>query len=264
MPYANNRGIRIHYDLEGSGPPLMLQHGFSNGPKTFYESGYVKALKNNYQLILVEARGHGISDKPHTVKDYQADIVAGDYVAILDDLKIQKASYFGYSMGGRIGFQSLARYALPRLTSLIIGGATPYGTRTEPERKDYELRVAALRLAVEKGMAAYINAFFEKTYGSVPPERREQLLDNDPDALLANREAYEKWPSAEDILLGLNLPCLIFVGEADSRYPMAREGAKHIPLARFISFPGLNHLQAFSRSDLVLPHIKDFLATVNN
>ena len=65
MPYTDNGGVRIHYQTEGSGPPLVLQHGFTSSIEGWYEYGYVDVLKRDYQLILIDARGHGASDKPH-------------------------------------------------------------------------------------------------------------------------------------------------------------------------------------------------------
>ena len=260
MPYANNQGTRIHFEVDGQGPPLLLQHGFSSTLERWYEHGYVAELAKDYRTILVDARGHGKSDKPHDEEAYRADIIAADYTAILDELGIEKSHFFGYSMGGRIGFQSLARYTRPRLASLIIGGATPYGTRTEAERKEYELRIAGLQMAVEKGMEAYITNFVEKTSGPLSPSDRTATLANDPEALLAIRKAYEKWPSAEDILPGITMPCLVFCGEADNRHQMASEGTRRIPSASFVSFPGLAHRQVFTRADLVLPCVKKFLA----
>lgn len=50
MPYANNQGIRIHYRVEGEGPPMILQHGFSSTLETWYDYGYVDALQQNYRL----------------------------------------------------------------------------------------------------------------------------------------------------------------------------------------------------------------------
>ena len=44
MPYANNHGIRLHYQVEGEGPPLVLQHGFSDSLESWYEMGYVTPL----------------------------------------------------------------------------------------------------------------------------------------------------------------------------------------------------------------------------
>ncbi len=260
MPYATNNGVRIHYEIDGSGPPLVLQHGFSSSLDNWYKNGYVQELRKDYKLILVDARGHGKSDKLHSVEDYRPDIVAKDYTAILDELGIEKTHFFGYSMGGRIGFQSLARHALSRFSSLVIGGATPYGTRTEAERQEYAMRLAALKLGAEKGMDAYIANFYEKAYGPMPAADRAEALKNDPKALYAIRQAYEEWPSAEDILSKLRIPCLVFCGGADPRFEMAEECVKHIPGAVFVPFPGLGHIQVMVRSDLVLPHVKRFLA----
>jgi pimeloyl-ACP methyl ester carboxylesterase len=65
MPYTTNQGIRIHYQLEGAGPPLILHHGFTASLEAWYDWGYVDALQHDYRLIVVDARGHGGSDKPH-------------------------------------------------------------------------------------------------------------------------------------------------------------------------------------------------------
>ncbi len=65
MPYVDNNGTRIHYHVEGEGQPLVLQHGFTSSIKNWYANGYVEQLAKEYQLIMVDARGHGNSDKPH-------------------------------------------------------------------------------------------------------------------------------------------------------------------------------------------------------
>ena len=70
MPYATNDGTRIHYRVEGSGSPLILQHGFFWSLDGWQKWGYVDALKSQFQLVLVDARGHGASDKPHEAAAY--------------------------------------------------------------------------------------------------------------------------------------------------------------------------------------------------
>src|SRR5262249_18139552 len=99
-----NHGTRIYYQSEGTGPPLVLQHGFSQSIEDWYECGYVDALKHDYRLILVDARGHGSSDKPHDPAAYGLDKRAGDVVAVLDAIGISRAHFWGYSMGSWIGF----------------------------------------------------------------------------------------------------------------------------------------------------------------
>ena len=66
----------------------------------------------------------------------------------------------------------------------------------------------------------------------------------------------------EDVLPKIKTPCLLYAGEADAACPDA-ECAARVPGARFVSLPGLDHTQAFERIDLVLPHVKEFLARVN-
>ena len=133
MPYADNEGIRIHYAVEGKGPALVLLHGFTTSSKYWRDQGYVEALKDDHTLVLINARGHGASDKPHTSEAYSGALSAGDVVVVLDALGIEKAHYWGYSMDGQIGFH-LAKHALSRFHSLVLGGASPYrregGVRT--------------------------------------------------------------------------------------------------------------------------------------
>jgi pimeloyl-ACP methyl ester carboxylesterase len=124
-PYTMNQGIHIHYHFEGEGPPLVLQHGFTSRLEAWRQFGYVQALQHSYQLILLDARGHGASDKPHDLVAYALPKCVGDVMAVLDALNIAKAHFCGYSMGGWIGF-AMARYAPERVESLIIRGAHPY------------------------------------------------------------------------------------------------------------------------------------------
>ena len=59
MPRVVNKGISIHYRVEGKGPPLVLGHGITDSSDVFYERGYVAALKPKYRLVRIDARGHG-------------------------------------------------------------------------------------------------------------------------------------------------------------------------------------------------------------
>ncbi len=89
MPYTNSQGVRIHYEVEGRGPSLVLMHGFSSNLKTWRFYGYVKDLKGDYRLILLDARGHGDSDKPHDPKAYGPEMRTDDVVAVLNDLGVE-------------------------------------------------------------------------------------------------------------------------------------------------------------------------------
>ena len=93
MPYAHNGSICIHYQVAGEGPALVLLHGFSERVVDWYEAGYVDALRPDYRLILIDARGHGASDKPHDRAAYALDRRVADVTAVLDALEIAKALF---------------------------------------------------------------------------------------------------------------------------------------------------------------------------
>jgi len=93
MPYVTSDGIRIHYEVEGDGPPLVLQHGFGQNASSWRLAGYVDALKPQYRLILVDARGHGESDKPYDPTAYTLPRHVGDVVAVLDALNLPAAHF---------------------------------------------------------------------------------------------------------------------------------------------------------------------------
>ena len=103
MPYALNNGIRIHYHVEGHGPALMMMHGWSDSLEDWHDHGYVDAMKSRYQMMVVDARGHGRADKPHAPEAYAMDTMVSDMLAVLDQLGIDQTGYMGLSMGARLG-----------------------------------------------------------------------------------------------------------------------------------------------------------------
>jgi pimeloyl-ACP methyl ester carboxylesterase len=166
MPFVDNDGIKIHYALNGAGPPLVLQHGFTNCIEDWFEVGYVAPLRPKYQLILIDARGHGTSDKPHDVAAYTLDHRVADVTAVLDVLRIEKAHFWGYSMGGWIGF-GMAKYASQRLAKLVIGGQHPFARDLSGLRQ-------WLRHGMAEGPDALVTAF-ENMVGSIPEANADRL-----------------------------------------------------------------------------------------
>ena len=250
MPYANNQGVRIHYHVEGDGPPLVMQHGFTSSIQNWYLNGYVEPLQKDYRLILIDARGHGASGKPHDPKDYELSLRVRDVTTVLDDLGIDKAHFLGFSMGGRIGF-GIAIHAPQRFHSLIIGGMSPSGSGGNA--------LPANRVELfQQGMEAYV-AHQEAQSGPMDPGRRALMLANDPQALIAATNAPRGTGDMEDVLPTMTMPCLLYVGEADGFYEGAKACMQHLPNATFVSFPGLDHGQTSRAGDLVIPHVAKFL-----
>ena len=250
MPYVDNSGVSIHYHVEGDGPPLVLQHGLTSSLENWYAYGFVEELQKDYRLILVDARGHGRSGKPHDPKDYDLKLRVSDILALMDDLGVDKAHYMGYSMGGRIGF-GIVMHAPDRFHSLIIGGIS---ADTPNSDNPPEERIELLR----QGMAHYV-ADSEAKEGPMEAGRKDRLLDNDPEALIAATTAPRGTDGLEELLPGLDLPCLLYCGEADGFFPGSKAAAEAIPNAVFASFPGFNHGETSRAAEQVLPHVTEFL-----
>jgi pimeloyl-ACP methyl ester carboxylesterase len=95
-------------------------------------TGIIKALSRDYQVIALDNRGHGQSDKPHDPKKYGAEMTE-DAVRLLDHLKIDKAHVVGYSMGGRITAELLASHP-DRLLTATLGGFGAIRSATDQMR----------------------------------------------------------------------------------------------------------------------------------
>ena len=203
-----------------------------------------RRLKQDYTVILIDARGHGASGKPHDTESYAMEKRVGDILAVLRELEVSRAHFFGYSMGGWIGF-GMARYAPERLNALIIGGAQP-GPRS---REGSPLLLPHL---MRQGAAA-IPGTWDAPLSQALVDR---LLANDIEAIRACRADD---PGYEDILPIMNMPCLLFAGDADAVYPKIKAAVAQMPNATFFSLPGLVHAETLFRSDLVLPYVTEFL-----
>jgi pimeloyl-ACP methyl ester carboxylesterase len=244
LPHAKNNGLSIHYEVEGEGPPLILQHGSFGSLDDWRDLGYVDALKGRRKLILIDARGHGKSDKPHDAAEYSLASRVSDVVAVLDDLEIQKADFMGYSMGGWIGFGA-ARYAADRFRSLLLGGAHPFQESMQAFRAMLPEEPTAFLALVEPAFGAYLT-----------PAMRDRLIANDLGALHAltlDREDFSI------VLPLMAMPCLLFSASGNPRLPQVEECARRMPNATFFSLKGCSHVATLCRSDLVLPHLQDFL-----
>jgi pimeloyl-ACP methyl ester carboxylesterase len=251
MPFCLNGDVRLHYRIEGSaqGPPLVLQHGFSMSLHDWYELGYVAVLGDRYRLILLDARGHGASDRPHAPEAYRFTLRAADVVAVLDDLDVGRAHFLGYSMGGAIGY-AVATHAPDRLRSLTVGGAS--AAERNPADPDRLLEL------LRQGKETYVKTLADWFGPVMTPALRARILDNDLEALIASRTLSEH-RGFEQALSRLAIPCLLFVGEDDPAFERVKATAARVPHATFVSFPGVDHGNA-DRLDLVLPHLTRFLA----
>jgi pimeloyl-ACP methyl ester carboxylesterase len=259
MSYATNPldGVRIHYEVEGSGPPLILHVGFMGRLQDWCRVGVVDALREDFTLILIDPRGQGASDKPHNVESYVVGCFVDDIVAVLDSLDADRAHFLGYSMGAQIGFAA-GVFAPDRFISLILGGSHPFFDKP-PTVMMQSVQEEAEMLA--QGMSAFVDRY-EEQFGPLPPGVRELWLDNDGEALAANTLACEHYPDISNQLEQVPLPTLIYCGTDDEPFALAKKASEIMPNARFVKLEGLNHPQVFRQTEHILPHIRAFLAEV--
>ncbi len=251
--YADNDGVKIHYEVEGEGPPLVLMHWFNGSTEDWRMFGYVDALKEDYQLILIDMRGHGQSDKPHERAAYDAEVQANDIVAVLDELDIDKAHYFGYSLGATLGW-ALAKYAPERFASFIIGGEGP-ASHDPSEWNAYIRGLGAENMAymVEDGA---------REHGVWHPGIHEAYATNDLNATLLASEELNIIDFSNDVP-GMQTPILLLAGSEDTQWAGIAKASQQLPNATLADLPGLDHAQGFWLIDEVLPEITKFLTEVS-
>jgi pimeloyl-ACP methyl ester carboxylesterase len=256
LPFVDNDGVNIYYEVEGEGDSLVLQHGLTANLEDFRRCGYTEKLRKKYRLILIDARGHGRSDKPHKSDAYRLRNFVNDVVAVLDDLGVERSHFLGYSMGGGIGL-GIGVYSPERFRSLIIGG---WGM-AETDSEDEIIRRRVFINAFREGMETMVS-LLETGDRVLPPRMREDVLRNDTEALIASWSVREH-VGFEDRLPLVELPCLFYAGDQDHLYQRSKQTAEIIPRARFVSLAGLDHWDGWISSELVLLHVLRFLASIS-
>jgi len=117
----DSAGVKIHYEVQGSGEPVILVHGLYSSARMNWDlPGTTAALASHYQVIAFDNRGHGQSGKPEAEDQYGVPM-AEDIPRLMDHLHIAKAHVAGYSLGGMIVMKFLTLHP-DRATSAVLGG----------------------------------------------------------------------------------------------------------------------------------------------
>ena len=160
--FTTKDGIKIHYLIQGQGTPVILIHGYTGSAYgNWFRNGVAQALVKNHKVVAIDCRNHGLSDKPDGPTGRGK---ADDVIEMMDHLKIQKAHFHGYSMGGAIVGRLLA--LIPdRMITASFGGSglpevdqemrakVPADTQgTDPQEAE-ALRTLRMRRAMDLGMS---------------------------------------------------------------------------------------------------------------
>ncbi len=255
MPFATRDDLNIHYEVEGSGEPLVLYHGLTGSGQRWRDTGYTAGLNDCYRLILIDARGHGRSDKPRDQEAYGRRRQASDVVAVLDDLNITAARFWGHSMGGDVAL-TLGRHHPNRVHALVVTGYSPFAAAGEEAAE-----MDAWASDLQEGMEGFVRGY-ERRHGPLPDDARERWLSNADQALaacVASMIAESDGTQVAD-LPAIAASVLFLVGTEEPFAAHARKAADLLPHGKFVPLQGLDHVQTFFRSDLVLPHVREFFA----
>lgn len=119
--YAPVNGLKMYYEIHGSGEPLVLIHGGGSTINTTF-GAVLPAFAKNRKVIAMELQGHGHTADINRPFTFEQD--ADDVAALLKYLKIEKADVFGFSNGGNTAMQLAIRH--PQLVRKLIVGSVFY------------------------------------------------------------------------------------------------------------------------------------------
>jgi 3-oxoadipate enol-lactonase len=122
MPTAQVGDIKIHYETQGQGEPLLLIMGY-RGSGLMWGEELITLLSRDFQVIYFDNRGTGLSDKPDTL--YTIPMMADDAGGLLRHLGVHQAYVFGVSMGGMIAQELALRH--PQMVRRLVLGCTSCG-----------------------------------------------------------------------------------------------------------------------------------------
>jgi pimeloyl-ACP methyl ester carboxylesterase len=241
MTYAPVNGLQLYYEVRGSGRPLVLLHGglmtidLNFGP-------LLEPLAAGRQVIAVELQGHGHT--ADTGRPMTIEALAGDVVALLDQLGIARADLFGFSLGGLVAC-AVAVGAPHRVGKLILASADvhrPPGRASAPLDDD--------RMPTPADFQGMRDA-----YDAVAPDPahfEEFAAKNE-----AMVHTFLGWT---DELRTLQMPTLLISGDRDfSPLPDVVELFELLPDAQLAVLPGTTHMGMTRRPGELLALISRFL-----
>ncbi len=232
MAYFDSNGVRIHYEDQGSGAPVILVHGFaSNAENNWGITGWYKTLTPHYRVIALDCRGHGQSDKPHDAAAYSGTTMGDDVIRLMDHLGIKRALLMGYSMGGRISMGLLARHP-ERFRAVVLGGIGAGAGVTETAARDTIVKalLAEDKSKIEAKQARLFRDFAELNHNDL--RALAACMGSGPQPVTANQFARN------------DVPVLVVVGTRDDLIPKPEDLANMIPMARLLRLEGRDHLSA--------------------
>jgi pimeloyl-ACP methyl ester carboxylesterase len=157
--FSSFDGVKIYYEVKGVGYPVMLIHGFS-GTSQGWKNGklYGNLINAGYKVIVIDLRGNGRSDKPHTDEAYANNAEAKDIMGLTTLLHINSYDVIGYSRGSIIASSLMVMDK--RVNKTVMGGMGDAYTNPEWPRRvhAYKALMGDTSFHDVDGMVNYIHS----------------------------------------------------------------------------------------------------------
>jgi 2-succinyl-6-hydroxy-2,4-cyclohexadiene-1-carboxylate synthase len=260
-------GMRLHARLAGSGPPLLLLHGFTGSAATWDE--LVELLSDRLTTVAVDLPGHGLSSAPSDPALYRLSHTAHYLARLQAKLGLERPAVLGYSMGGRVALRLALAGDIPP-GALILESTSP-GIADAEQRAARRKSDATLASLLEReGIEAFVNRWealpLWASQASLPEARRlhlrRQRLSNDATGLANSLRGAGAGadPSVLDDLRTLATPTLLIAGELDTPY-VEHAHAIHcnLPDSRIAVLPAAGHAAHFERPREFAELVREFV-----
>jgi pimeloyl-ACP methyl ester carboxylesterase len=264
--YANSNGVKIHYASVGSGPLVVMIHGF---PDYWYSWRHqMEALSDKFQVVAVDQRGYNLSDKPKGVENYDVTLLVGDVLAVIKQLGKEKAIIVGHDWGGLVAW-SLAAFAPQAVEKLIIVNLpNPNGLRRELATNPEQQKNSQYARNFQKE-GAHLVVTAEGLAKLAPENVREKYLEafkkSDIEAMLNYyKRNYPREPYTADgtPMPNIKVPVLMFHGLKDTALmPGALNDTwkwVDAPLT-LVTIPNAGHWSHWDAAELVSSTMKKWL-----
>src|SRR5579863_2308407 len=219
--FVDSNGVKIHYATVGSGPLIVMIHGF---PEYWYTWRHeMEGLADQYQCVAIDQRGYNLSDKPAGDENYQIKFMVGDVIAVIKHFGKDKAIIVGHDWGGAVAW-GLALNAPQYVDRLIILNLPhPRGIRRELANNPKQQAASGYARNFQKeGSENTVKPeqlVFWVTDPDAKPKFLEALQRSDMKAMLAYyKENYAKEPYQEDTspVVKTEMPVLMIHGLKDT------------------------------------------------
>lgn len=246
---ATTDGGTLVFDRQGAGSPLLLLHGFGQDRMLWHRYGWVERLAAHFTVITVDLRGAGASFMPTEPQAYGLELYQSDIQRLLETCGYHAIHIFGWSFGGTLGLQLLAR--MPAVRRAVIAG-TFVGPIFTPERIEPQItQFSELATAKQQGRLAQLN---------ITPSMQAFVERTNMPAYLARLRGCMSWPILSPS--ELKQPFLLYTSTGDG-YVVDRvreqEAALTMAGGTVEIFAELNHRELVTARDQVEASVLGFL-----